>query len=572
MKNNIKILLFSLFVIITSVAFSQAPEGINYQAVLRNTVTGTVIPNSTVNVQIKIISGTTSGAVIYQEIHPGLSTNQGLVNLVIGKGLPQTGTFASIPWSTGGNFFVNTAIQIGGVGTYQDYGTQQLMSVPYALYSKYSGNQLNQWRYGNTSPFSGLGNLGDFYLDLVSGNVHYKNSTTTWQLTGNIKGPQGVQGQIGLTGATGATGAQGPIGLTGPAGTTGSTGTQGPIGLTGPAGATGATGAQGPIGLTGPAGATGTTGAQGPIGLTGPAGATGATGAQGPIGLTGPAGATGATGAQGPIGLTGPAGAMGATGAQGPIGLTGQAGAQGANGKNTLVKTTQETTSTNCVNGGTKIEVGLDINSNGLLDSIEINASLTQYVCNGNNAVGGSSSGSHMQVFTAGAYNWTVPSGVTSVLVEMWGAGGAGGVGMYTYCGGNGGSGGYGKGSINVTPGDIISFTVGTGGTYCTTTTMFHDCDGGNGGSTNFLSLIATGGTGGIGNLTDTGNYPYQNGPGFNGLSGTSNAILNCSSSSNIPCMNLMGIQYGKGGNGVCGNGNINSSNSGTNGYLILIF
>ena len=263
---------------------------------------------------------------------------------------------------------------------------------------------------------------------------------------------------------------------------------------------------------------------------------------------------------------------MGATGAQGPIGLTGQAGAQGANGKNTLVKTTQETTSTNCVNGGTKIEVGLDINSNGLLDSIEINASLTQYVCNGNNAVGGSSSGSHMQVFTAGAYNWTVPSGVTSVLVEMWGAGGAGGVGMYTYCGGNGGSGGYGKGSINVTPGDIISFTVGTGGTYCTTTTMFHDCDGGNGGSTNFLSLIATGGTGGIGNLTDTGNYPYQNGPGFNGLSGTSNAILNCSSSSNIPCMNLMGIQYGKGGNGVCGNGNINSSNSGTNGYLILIF
>jgi hypothetical protein len=116
MKNKFNILLFSLFVIITSVAFSQAPEGINYQAVLRNTVTGTVIPNSTVNVQIKIISGTASGAVIYQEIHPGLSTNQGLVNLVIGKGLPQTGTFASIPWSTGGNFFVNTAIQVGGIG------------------------------------------------------------------------------------------------------------------------------------------------------------------------------------------------------------------------------------------------------------------------------------------------------------------------------------------------------------------------------------------------------------------------------------------------------------------------
>jgi hypothetical protein len=315
-----KKILFSfalLFFFATNSIFAQAPEGINYQAVLRNTTTGAVLPNSTVNVQIKIISGTATGTVIYQEMHPGLLTNQGLVNLVIGKGLPQIGTFASIPWSTGGNFFVNTAIQVGGVGTYQNYGTQQLMSVPFALYSKYSGNQLNQWRYGNTSPASGLGNLGDFYLDMVTGNVHYKNSTSTWQLTGNIKGPQGAQGPIGLTGpvgATGATGAQGPIGLTGPAGATGPTGAQGPIGLTGPAGATGPTGSQGPIGLTGPAGATGPTGSQGPIGLTGPTGATGATGAQGPIGLTGPAGATGATGAQGPIGLTGPAGASGPSG------------------------------------------------------------------------------------------------------------------------------------------------------------------------------------------------------------------------------------------------------------------
>jgi hypothetical protein len=426
--------LFKIIILFLSFSsLSQAPEGINYQAVLRNTTTGTVIPNSTVNVQIKIISGTASGTVVYQEIHPGLLTNQGLVNLVIGKGLPQTGTFASIPWSTGGNFFVNTAIQVGGIGAYQDYGTQQLMSVPYALYAKYAGNQLNQWRYGNTAPASGLGNLGDFFLDLVTGNVHYKNSTTTWQLTGNIKGPQGVQGLIGLTGlagaagatgaqgpigltgpagATGATGAQGPIGLTGPAGATGpqgpigltgptgatgATGAQGPIGLTGPTGATGATGAQGPIGLTGPAGATGATGAQGLIGLTGPAGATGATGAQGPIGLTGPAGATGATGAQGPIGLTGPAGATGATGAQGPIGLTGPAGATGAqgpigltgpagaagtNGLNALIKTTTEAAGSNCTNGGTKIETGLDVNGNGTLDASEVNSGQTKYVCN----------------------------------------------------------------------------------------------------------------------------------------------------------------------------------------------
>jgi hypothetical protein len=65
--------------------FSQAPEGINYQAVLRNTTTYAVLPNSTVNVQIKIISGNAKGPVIYQEIHPNLLTNQGLMNSFYNK-------------------------------------------------------------------------------------------------------------------------------------------------------------------------------------------------------------------------------------------------------------------------------------------------------------------------------------------------------------------------------------------------------------------------------------------------------------------------------------------------------
>jgi hypothetical protein len=324
---KLKHLLFSLFLLITKITFSQAPEGINYQAVLRNTTTGTVLPNSTVNVQIKIITGTATGPIIYQEIHPGLLTNQGLVNLVIGKGLPQTvpGSviFSAIPWSSGGNFYVNTSISIAGAPS-QDYGTQQLMSVPFALYSKYSGNQLNKWSYGNTPPTVGLGNQGDFYLNIITGDVYYKNLSTSWNLTGNIKGPQGIPG------------------------------------LTGPAG---------PTGLTGPAGSVG------PTGLTGPAGATGATG---PIGLTGPAGAIGATGPTGPTGLTGPAGPAG------PVGATGAAGTNGTNGLNALIKTTTEAAGANCANGGTKIETGLDANSNGVLDAGEVNTSQTQYVCNGN--------------------------------------------------------------------------------------------------------------------------------------------------------------------------------------------
>jgi hypothetical protein len=404
-----------LFFLATNSIFAQTPEGINYQAVLRNTTTGVVLPNSTVNVQIKIITGTATGPVIYQEIHPNLLTNQGLVNLVIGQGLPQTGTFASIPWSTGGNFYVNTSISIAGAPS-QDYGTQQLMSVPFALYSKYSGNQVNKWSYGNTPPSSGLGNPGDFYLNISNGDVYYKSSSSTWQLTGNIKGPQGIQGiqgptgptgltgPAGPTGATGLTGPAGPAGPTGPAGSTGLTGLTGPAGPTGATGATGstgstgltgATGPTGATGLTGPAGSTGLTGPAGSTGLTGPAGPTGATGATGPTGLTGPAGPAGATGLTGPAGstgLTGPAGPTGATGATGATGLTGPAGPTGAigaagtngtNGLNALIKTTTEAAGANCANGGTKIETGLDANGNGVLDAGEVNSSQTKYVCNG---------------------------------------------------------------------------------------------------------------------------------------------------------------------------------------------
>lgn len=82
-------------------------------------------------------------------------------------------------------------------------------------------------------------------------------------------------------------------------------------------------------------------------------------------------------GPQGPAGPTGPTGLTGSTGAQGP------AGQAGANGLNTIVKTSIEPVGANCATGGVKLEYGVDANSNGSLQPGEINAALTQYVCNG---------------------------------------------------------------------------------------------------------------------------------------------------------------------------------------------
>jgi hypothetical protein len=65
----------------------------------------------------------------------------------------------------------------------------------------------------------------------------------------------------------------------------------------------------------------------------------------------------------------------------GPVGQIGPVGPQGPNGYNSLLLITDEVSGTNCTNGGTKIQVGLDQDRSGVLDSGEILQ--TKYICNG---------------------------------------------------------------------------------------------------------------------------------------------------------------------------------------------
>ncbi|MFM2207809.1 MAG: hypothetical protein RL213_1784 [Bacteroidota bacterium] len=64
-------------------------------------------------------------------------------------------------------------------------------------------------------------------------------------------------------------------------------------------------------------------------------------------------------------------------------GVTGANGLNGNDGKNTLVNTTVEPAGSHCSTGGVKMEYGKDENSNGVLDALEIDNSLTRFVCNG---------------------------------------------------------------------------------------------------------------------------------------------------------------------------------------------
>jgi hypothetical protein len=70
--------------------------------------------------------------------------------------------------------------------------------------------------------------------------------------------------------------------------------------------------------------------------------------------------------------------------------------------------------------------------------------------------------------YTGVVQEYVVPSGVTSIFVKMWGAGGGGGAWMYTtnkgYTPSNAGAGGYSYGIVTVTPGSYLYIVVGQGG------------------------------------------------------------------------------------------------------------
>ena len=126
-----KQLAFLLFFVICTNVFSQAPQSIPYQAVVRNT-DGSVMSNTALNMTFKIHDVTATGTAVYEESHTTSSNAQGLVALNVGGGTPITGTFNTINWGNGAKFL--HVLMNAGNGIV-DLGTQQMMSVPYALFA-----------------------------------------------------------------------------------------------------------------------------------------------------------------------------------------------------------------------------------------------------------------------------------------------------------------------------------------------------------------------------------------------------------------------------------------------------
>jgi hypothetical protein len=130
---KIKLLLAALC--ISAVSYAQAPQAMNYQGIARD-VQGHALENKTINMRISVIDGAENGKIVYTETHDVTTNKFGLYTLKIGEGKAIEGLFDKIDWKLHNKFVKVETIENG---SYQDLGTTQLLSVPYALYAESAG-------------------------------------------------------------------------------------------------------------------------------------------------------------------------------------------------------------------------------------------------------------------------------------------------------------------------------------------------------------------------------------------------------------------------------------------------
>ncbi len=123
-------LVFVNLLVISNV-IAQAPEKMNYQAVARD-LSGLPLVSTTVNLQFDILQGSTTGAVAYSETQTKTTNQFGLFTAEIGAGSVVSGSFAGITWGLNPYYL---RITVNG----DVVPATQLLSVPYALYSKTTG-------------------------------------------------------------------------------------------------------------------------------------------------------------------------------------------------------------------------------------------------------------------------------------------------------------------------------------------------------------------------------------------------------------------------------------------------
>ncbi|MDO9187235.1 MAG: hypothetical protein Q7W13_14565 [Bacteroidia bacterium] len=173
-RSLLPIWVFGFFLLFISQSGLAQLRGLNYQAIAIDEngkeivgmdLSGQSIQNKTIAVRFSILSGSSVGTVLYQEVHSANTDHYGLFSLIIGDGtVSNNGQYQlmiDIPWSAA-NQFLKVEIDIKNEGNYKLMSVQQFMATPYSFYASKSDTALYSLNSGN------------------SGAIE-----TNWKLTGN---------------------------------------------------------------------------------------------------------------------------------------------------------------------------------------------------------------------------------------------------------------------------------------------------------------------------------------------------------------------------------------------------
>jgi uncharacterized protein (TIGR02145 family) len=128
-----KIYTFISALLVSATLWAQAPQKFSYQAMVRG-ANNELVANKTVGMKISLLQTSETGNTVYEETQTPTSNTNGMVSIAIGGGTKVSGDFATIDWANG-PYFIKTETDPAGGTNYSLISTNQLLSVPYALYA-----------------------------------------------------------------------------------------------------------------------------------------------------------------------------------------------------------------------------------------------------------------------------------------------------------------------------------------------------------------------------------------------------------------------------------------------------
>jgi hypothetical protein len=188
-----------------------------------------------------------------------------------------------------------------------------------------------------------------------------------------------------------------------------------------------------------------------------------------------------------------------------------------------------------------------------------------------------------VQEFTSTG-TFQVPAGVSTLRVDAYGAGGGGGASDSTFYGGGGGAGAYTAGVIAVSPGEVLTIVIGTGGKgganpggaglaggatkiLNPSKVVLFSANGGKGGQGATSTSNGSGGAGGAGGTFGSIRHAGQNGLGGSSSPQGGVGYLPVGFSS-IFVVN--GTLFGTGGQGAFSGSNGGNGFAGLPGYILI--